>query len=46
MYVESVSMTAKLANKITKECDLVLGMGAGLAIGYLMGLTMCIAYLH
>ena len=46
MYAESVSMMTKLANKVLRESDAYAAFGIGLAIGYLSGLTICVALLH
>ena len=46
MYAESVSTMTKLANKVFQEADVYAAFGVGLAIGYLAGLTICVALLH
>lgn len=46
MYVESAIMLDKLANKIYNESDLFAAFGIGLATGYLIGLTICVAILN
>lgn len=46
MYVESVNMTEKFVDKVVQESDVYAAFGVGLAIGYLAGLTICVALLH
>lgn len=46
MFVTSIKMLEKLANKTYREADLFAAAGVGLTIGYLFNLTICIAYLN
>ena len=46
MYAESVNMITALAKKINKECDLFVAIGLGLCTGFMISLTLCVAYIN